>query len=405
MTGEPGSKKSYPISLQWGKSQVGVLGFTQPGYHHKGCIGLVQQSALIRFCGRLGDGLLFQPALSWLVEQCPHTKFTVLVEEGCLPLQSLWPDSVQVIIQPWPDDTDVGLRTWFETQSDQFDWFWSTSKTHHDVLSATMAGISFRFGYNTGPMSRQVLTQAFELDHQSYMATHYMTLAQVVASQRGVLVEAPKLQSEVLPQLGSEYRQTDHSGARSLRFTLHAGCGRAALRQGIDKRWLFWDQVALRLLTEYPQSSVVLVEGPEDQAWETLNSQDEQAAGVLKDAAPRFERVTLTNTDGFKALNGLKEVLALTSVFLGTDSFPMHLSVAMGIPTLGVFSATNPHQYLPNQPWCRAAFRQDLACRPCLWTPRVVMCDQPVCLKVPEGVILDHLKALMLSLSSQIPVS
>jgi ADP-heptose:LPS heptosyltransferase len=63
--------------------------------------------------------------------------------------------------------------------------------------------------------------------------------------------------------------------------------------------------------------------------------------------------------------------LSRCALFVGNDSFPMHLAAAVGIPTVAVFGPSNADAwgpYTPDAPErARIVHRTDLACMPCIY--------------------------------------
>jgi heptosyltransferase-1 len=53
-----------------------------------------------------------------------------------------------------------------------------------------------------------------------------------------------------------------------------------------------------------------------------------------------------------------------SALYVGTDSGPMHLASALGVPTVGLFGPSDPARFAPYQPSARVV-RQDLPCSPC----------------------------------------
>lgn len=63
--------------------------------------------------------------------------------------------------------------------------------------------------------------------------------------------------------------------------------------------------------------------------------------------------------------------LSTCALFVGNDSFPMHLAAAVGIPTVAIFGPSNADAwgpYVPDAPErARIVRRTDLACMPCIY--------------------------------------
>lgn len=90
---------------------------------------------------------------------------------------------------------------------------------------------------------------------------------------------------------------------------------------------------------------------------------EEELAAQMIAAMPKLAPIMAPRTT-------LRELSALTSLlklFVGGDTGPTHLAAALGVPTLSIFGASDPHR---NRPWPASksaliAARSDLACVPC----------------------------------------
>jgi ADP-heptose:LPS heptosyltransferase len=67
----------------------------------------------------------------------------------------------------------------------------------------------------------------------------------------------------------------------------------------------------------------------------------------------------------------LATLLSGCDLFVGNDSFPMHLAAAVGIPTVAIFGPSNADAwgpYMPDAPERACIVRRgDLACMPCIY--------------------------------------
>lgn len=68
----------------------------------------------------------------------------------------------------------------------------------------------------------------------------------------------------------------------------------------------------------------------------------------------------------------LRETMALIArckLFISLDSGPMHISQALGVPTLALFGPSDPRASGPLKKSSAAILRKDFACSPCGWAP------------------------------------
>jgi heptosyltransferase-2 len=107
----------------------------------------------------------------------------------------------------------------------------------------------------------------------------------------------------------------------------------------------------IKLLAARDDCAVVIFGGPDDRPL---------AAGI-KEAS----QSDCLNYAGKLSLRDLPQALAACDVFITNDSGPMHIAVAVGVPTVALFCATTPD--LGFYPYSSNAIvlQKDLPCRPC----------------------------------------
>ena len=115
------------------------------------------------------------------------------------------------------------------------------------------------------------------------------------------------------------------------------------------------------------------------------------------------ERLSLSHRDRVSNLAGcltfseLHALLHLSDGYLGNDSGPLHLALATGTPTLGLFGPTHPDLILPSRPFPKALFLYEPHyCSPCLHQSDIPPCGgDNLCMQslTPASVLhaLEHL--------------
>jgi len=110
-------------------------------------------------------------------------------------------------------------------------------------------------------------------------------------------------------------------GSAARVVALHVGSG------GEAKRWPLSCFIELaRLLAELPDTVVLLIRGPAEEAAPALNSVG--STRIIHLASP--------------PLTALATILAHCALFVGNDSGITHLAAAMGLPTVALFGPTDP---------------------------------------------------------------
>ena len=147
-----------------------------------------------------------------------------------------------------------------------------------------------------------------------------------------------------------------HVDSAAPQIALHPGSGGYSLA----RRWPLdrYAELARRLHETYG-ARLLVVGGPEErplvQELLGLLGQPEWAEDVAGPQPPRRLATLLSGCD----------------LFVGNDSFPMHLAAAVGIPTVAIFGPSNADAwgpYVPDAPErARIVRRGDLACMPCVY--------------------------------------
>lgn len=87
--------------------------------------------------------------------------------------------------------------------------------------------------------------------------------------------------------------------------------------------------------------------------------------------------INLAGKTPFKLLAG---TLSLCSLFIGNDSGPMHMSDALGIPTLAIFGPTDEKKWGPKEKYSQAITNTNIDCRPCYYISKMPACEHRRCL-------------------------
>lgn len=67
---------------------------------------------------------------------------------------------------------------------------------------------------------------------------------------------------------------------------------------------------------------------------------------------------------GKTTLAQMAAIIKLSNLFLGNDSGPLHIALALKIPSVAIFGSTSPEQVIGTQERC-VVIRKNLACSPC----------------------------------------
>jgi heptosyltransferase-2/heptosyltransferase-3 len=333
----------------------------------------------------LGDILFLTPALHALRTTLPEARITALTGPwGRAALQGN-PDLDAVETCPFPGfarqpkaNLLAPYRLLFEQARDlrrraydtavilRFDHWWG-------AWLAAAAGIPRRMGYDR-PETRPFLTRALPYHAERHEVEQNSSLL-AMATGSGVVWELGPTRFVI-----AEDDRTWANGwlqARNLStgvplVAIHPGAGAAV------KRWPLaaWGRVA-DVLAESHSAQILLTGAAEERS--LTRTIAETMSHPVFDAA------------GQTTLGQLAALLERCSLVLGSDSGPMHLAVALGVPTIHLYGPVAPGKFGPwGDPARHVVLATSWPCAPCNrldWTPDVL--EQHRCMAdiAPERVL------------------
>jgi heptosyltransferase-2 len=309
----------------------------------------------------LGDLLLTLPALRALHARYPARRVDVLTTAAAAPLLA---DSPLVDrIFPWAPSRggitnalhQIALLSALRRQS-----YDALLLLHHLTLATgrfkhralvTAIGARLTAGLDNGRggfLDLRVPDQGFGARHE---AEYCSAVAAAVGGEHEGAPVGPTLADLGWGDIG---REGSMRAARP-RIALHAGSGSYSLA----RRWPL-ERVAelAAALHESHDAEFVVVGGPgEAELSDRLLALLGQPAWA--ESAPRAEPKSLA------------QALVSCDLFIGNDSFPMHLATAVGLPVVAIFGPSNAHAWGPYAPEAlgrvRIIRRTDLSCSPCFY--------------------------------------
>ena len=127
------------------------------------------------------------------------------------------------------------------------------------------------------------------------------------------------------------------------------GGGESAKRTMLTKRWPVQNYIELiQRLEDERSSRVILVGGPGDR--EVTNH-------IIQISPDCLDGTDLSFGD-------MASVLQRCNLFIGNDSAPHHIAASMGIPCIGIFGPTDPHQWAPHDQNSSVVIKP-VECHPC----------------------------------------
>jgi len=316
---------------------------------------MIKRILAINF-GGLGDEILFLPALISLKKEYPDSKITLALESRSKSIQQLT-DVIDNIIT-----VDIKGKNKFAeifkliTKAIFGDYQMIVSSGANPLISIieTMTFIPNRYGYDTGKLSRLLLTKAIPLNKNQYAAGMYHDLVSPVTSHKTFLPEisvqpAAKIPNSVLIHPGVSLMSKNKGCIKSIN----------------SKEWA----TLIDRLCAYGKH-VMLAGGPDDEE-------------CIKEINMYTKTKSYENYFGkTKNLVDLAKLISAAEKFVCSDSAPLHIAVALGVKTYPIFGPTDDFKLIPqNENIVPLKAHDNCPLKPCLWERRKKSCKELTCLK------------------------
>lgn len=306
---------------------------------------------LIRGTNWIGDVVMTLPAVAAIRARWPHARISVLAKPWVAEVYRLsnLTDEIIIFEEPGRHAGALGkLRLARELREKGFDCAILLQNAIEAALIAKLAGIPLRAGYNSDGRGL-LLTHSVRRTtaiRRTPQSDYYLAMVEALGCP-------PVARKPQLPA-GKDYAALAESllarfgiAGKGLLIGISPGAA-----YGPAKRWLpdRFAAVADCLIEEY--SGQVIVFGSE--------ADRPSVADVQKNASHRLNDVA--------GKTNLKEAIALISrcdIFISNDSGLMHVSGALGIPTIALFGSTNPATTSPAGDKS-VVIHHDVPCSPCL---------------------------------------
>ena len=136
--------------------------------------------------GGIGDEILFLPAISSLKKEYPEAKITLVLEprsKSVKNLTNLIDDVICVDIKGKHKYREL-IKFLFKAGFGKFDMVFSSGANNLIPLLLFLTGITYRYGYESGALSRILLTKAVKLKKNQYASFMYHELVTPVTDYK-----------------------------------------------------------------------------------------------------------------------------------------------------------------------------------------------------------------------------
>ena len=323
-----------------------------------------QKKILFMNFGGLGDEILFLPSILSVKKEFPNSEITLVLENRSKGIKSL----TNVIDKIYTADIKGRgkylelFKLLMKIRTEKFDIVVSSGSNKFISFFLFLTGIKERYGYDTGKLSRLLLTKAVELNKNQYAVNMYHDLVTPITDYK-----------TDLPIFDVEKGQTEENTV-----LVHPGVSRLSVEKGMIKTVgpEIWSQV-IEILYERGKR-VLLIGAPDDK---------ECIEKIVETVSPeKFENLYGSTKD----LKDLAKLISSAEKFLCSDSAPLHIAVGLGVKTYVIFGSTDDKKLIPQNDRV-IPIKADCNCPliPCLWEKRQTTCESLDCLKISAEKIVD----------------
>lgn len=339
---------------------------------------------LINF-GGLGDQILFFPAIKTIKSAYPDSHITFVTEPRSGSAEKLTGLIDKTIIcdiksgNTYKNLMNFLLNVWRHN----FDIVISSGGSKQVSILLFLTGIKTRIGYNSGTLSKILLSKTVLLNQKQYAGKMYHDLAKALSPDTRPDYPEINVPVEILEKQKEIIKNTDKKIV-----VIHPGVSKLSIQKNILKFWEVknWTELIKRLI-ETGKYKVVLTGGPDDQ---------EVSTALKLELGDVSSETFLDLTNKTANITELAAIIKLADLLVCVDSAPMHIGVGVKTKTVALFGPTDEHKLFPmNDEKFVAVTIEDNGCRPCLWDKRQESCENPVCLDIPVEKVFQAVNNLI----------
>lgn len=324
----------------------------------------IKKILVINF-GGIGDEILFLPTLISLKKAYPNAQITLALEprsKGIKDLTDTIDELFLIDIKSKSKYSEL-LKLIFNAQKGKFDMVVSSGGSPFISIILFLTGIKYRYGYDTGKLSKLLLTKAVPLNKNQYACNMYHDLITPITDIKTMLPEIKVEQTTIEPNT----------------VLVHPGVSKLSVQKGMIKtitaeKWAS----TIDLLIENGKK-VVLTGGPDDK----------DCIEVIRKNLKHNGNINFVDYFGrTKSLSDLAKLISSCEKFVCSDSAPLHIAVALKAKTYVIFGPTNYKKLIPDSQDVIPILAND-SCKekPCLWERRQTTCKELYCLDIePETI-------------------
>lgn len=335
--------------------------------------------------GGIGDEILFLPTLKTIKTSFPNVRLTLVTEPRSKSIQSL-SNHVDKIVEcdikgkaKYLEIVKMLSRVWFRGYKVAV----SSGSSKLVPILLFLTGARKRYGYDSGWLSRLLLTKTVPLKKDQYAANMYHDLTRPFAGNQKIVPPEVDVKAENLVWANEKIGQRDKKIV-----AVHPGVSKLSVAKKMYKFWEpeNWVELILNLASS-GKYRVMLVGGPDDKSvFQRVRAE------LASHDLPENSLIDLYGET--KDIGQLAALISLSDVLVCVDSAPMHVAVGVRTPVVAIFGPTDEQKLLPiEDPRFEAVRDISLECRPCLWEKRQTTCETLDCLDIPVDRVYGAIEA------------
>lgn len=320
----------------------------------------------------IGDTVLMLTPLASLRNRFPDARITALVtplSSGILSGQPVVDDVIVYDVLGRQQGIVPLIRLVWRLWRERFDCVVDFEQYFQFTAAlGYLSGAPRRIGlcYSRNPR-RLLFTDPVSLDPERHMVDSYMSLLEPL----GIRSEPVKTLVDIHVSPEDEARVSEtlrqcRIGDKDPVIGIHAGSGPRAPH----KRWALERFVEIIQRLKHDLNVHVVLTGTDDERQLVDRIIDLAGADAVHNMAGRF------------SIKETSVLIRRCTLFLSNDTGPMHISAAVGTPTIGLFGPESPCRYGPIGTHSRSIYRP-IECTPCvhIYEGRADDCLDPICMK------------------------
>ena len=348
----------------------------------------MRKNFLILNFGGLGDQILFFPVLKTLKKTFDNPFITFITEPRSKSVNKLTDRIDDLFISNLKTGNKVFeiFKILKKAYLGNYDMAVASGSSKFISILLFLTGIKRRIGYDTGFLSRILLTDAIPLNQNQYAAVMYHDLVSSfsISSEKKIPEIEISLNTQKKEQL--ENLILNNNSDRKI-VVIHPGVSQLSIKKGIIKFWAVdnWASFIKKLLSS-GKYTVILTGGPDDK--EIFPELKQKISEV------DFDRNCLVDlTDKSCSIEEFAYIVKISDVLVCVDSAPMHIAVGLKKPVIALFGPTDENKLLPKgNPLFIAIKNNNIECRPCLWDKRQTSCKAKNCLNIEPDYMFNVLE-------------